>query len=300
MVFQAYIFHWHLIGARIFMLSNVSQARIYRLLFMLSDDCLCDNIWHANRTIFTHYFRNRVVGLFQWHPITFVLNESDCNTSGNWRPTHWLQQSLQTSRVYITTECILCGIHTMLFCSRLFILWFVLGDAAFGFFGTWRFHDVHNVLLSGQLLRCNAQIIVTFGQMDSGWAAIVFTASGCMVQISCVAAGPICQTFGRAVQIAWCCHNCNTNKRCSYTILCKHILLNSIWIWRWASTVVLIRLFCLCLSDVLPKSIKHLFHFSHNSISYCHTTSHHTVHGRWMDEYFIAELSGFSQLSHAI
>lgn len=196
LLLQAHVFHWHSVRARIFMLSNVPKATVHCHLFMLPDDCVCDNIWATHRTISADNFRNGCHGLLQWHTNTFVFDQSRCYSCWNRCTAHRLQQPLQASGVYITAECILCGVHTVLFRPKLSILRSVLGHTAFGLFDIGRLHHVHNVLLSGQLLWCYAHGIATSGQVDTHWVQIVCTADGNLDEDGHLADGPICEAFG--------------------------------------------------------------------------------------------------------
>lgn len=259
---QIFIFRWHSTCTGIFMHKNVSQATICGRILVLSIDCVCDNIWSTHRAISTDNFRIGRVTVFQWDTIAFMLHQSNYNSSRNRCAARRLQQSLQTSGIYVTVECILRRIYTVLFCTKLLvsttdrtsidfpylsirlrvavnsirssvslssfsifqILRFILGDAAFGLFGAGRIHDVHDVLLSGQLLRCHAYGIVAFGEMGSDWVAIVRTAGNCVVEIGGVAAGSICKTFWRIVQGVRYCDNSHTGQRHSQAVLREYYL----------------------------------------------------------------------------
>lgn len=100
---------------------NVSQATICGHLFVLSIDCVCDNIWSAHRAISTDNFRIGRVTVFQWDTIAFMLHQSNYNSCRDRCAARRLQQSLQTSGIYVTVECILRRIYTMLFCTKLLV-----------------------------------------------------------------------------------------------------------------------------------------------------------------------------------
>lgn len=296
---QIFVFHQHSVRIGVSMHKNVPQAALRRCLPVLSVDCVRDNIRFTNRAISPNHIRIGRIAVFQRDPIAFMLDQSGHDPSWNRCAARRLQQPLQTSGVYVSAECILRRIYTMLFRTKLLVSWLrrqpesiiqllylwgfvhflqilrlILGHATLGFFGAGRVHDVHDVLLSGQLLWRNAHGIAAFGQMDAHWVAFLCAAGYCVVKIGGVAAGGICKAFGWTVQGMWHCDNGHTGQWHSPPILREYLLVPTV------SNILIDRV--LFLPDVFPESGQHLSDSVDRAIDHSAAASHHFIYGRRM------------------